>query len=86
MKFLGLRQIYKITEWRSGNVFKTKHVGYAWVNIDKQQIPNNDGNLQLNSLSTDLLKKLGTKTIKKVDDDAPDFEITTLAQLGIREN
>lgn len=81
-KFQSLRQVFKITEWRAGCVYKTKPVGYAWVTIDKEEIPNNDGNLMLVSVSTDIMKKLGNKTIRRVDNETPDFEITTLSELG----
>lgn len=83
MKFQSLREIAKITEWKAGCIYRTKKVGYCWITLDKETIPNNDGSLMLISLPAQISMKLGTKTMRKVQDDAPDFEITTLTELGI---
>ena len=34
MKYQSLRQIFKITEWKGGCVYKTVRVGYAWTDSD----------------------------------------------------
>ena len=82
MKLQGLRQIHKITEWKSGCIFKTKHVGYAWITLD--HTPVHDGHLQFNSVSTDLMTKLNHKCLRRVSDDTPDVDYTTLQLLGVK--
>ena len=81
MKYQSLRQIFKITEWKDGCVYKTKQVGYAWLTIDHN--PSHDGNLQFHSVSTDLMKKLNHRTNRTVSDETPDMVITTLQELGV---
>jgi hypothetical protein len=82
MKYQSLRQIHKITQWKDGCVFKTKPVGYAWITFDHN--PTVDTHIQFNSISTDLLVKLSYKTTRRVSDDTPDMDITTLEQLGVK--
>jgi hypothetical protein len=79
MKFQSLRQVFKITEWRAGCVFKTKPVGWAWVTLDTN--PPNDGNLQFVSPPTTIQQELGNKTFRRVSDECADFVITTIDEI-----
>jgi len=81
VKHQGLRQIFKITEYRNGCIYKTKHIGYAWVTLDKtNEELGFDSAVQLHSISTDMMKKLDYKVNRSVPDDAPDKEIVTFAR------
>ena len=71
MKFQGMRQVYKITEWKDGCVYKTKHVGYAWIDIDKH-VNALDGH-ELTSISTKHMVELNYKTTRRVSDDTASY-------------
>ena len=70
VKYQGLRQVFKIVEWRNGCVYRTKQIGYAWVTLDTQS---EDKNIQYHSISTDMMKMLNYKTNRTVSDDTPDI-------------
>jgi len=82
MKYQGLREVFKITQWKDGCVYRTKSVGFAWVTFDYN--PPNDGNLIFNAVSTRISGQLLNKTIRTVNDDVQDMDITTLAELGVK--
>lgn len=72
MKYQGLRQVFRVTEYRDGCVFRTKREGYAFVTIE---VANNSvtGDIQYHSLSTKMMMELRMmKTMRKVADDTPD--------------
>jgi len=77
VKHQGLRQVFKIVEWRNGCVYKTKQIGYAWVTlpIDSRHLDtqSEDKNIQYHSISTDMMQKLNWKTNRTVSDDTPDI-------------
>lgn len=79
MKFQSLRQVFMVTEWRDGCVYKTKPVGYAFVTLDHSY--KLTGNLIIGSPSTDVSRELGIKSMRRVDDSTPDFVVTTLDEI-----
>jgi hypothetical protein len=87
MKYQGLREIFKVTEWRESDgvkaVFKTKKIGFAWITIGTEPEKQYDGNIQFHSISTNLMKELNHKTNRTVSDDTPDIDITTAHELGL---
>lgn len=82
LKHQVLREIFKITEWRDGCVYKTRSVGWAWITEGFN--PPNDGNLQFVSPSTTVMRALNFKTIRSVSMDTPDMDITTKQVLGVK--
>ena len=90
MKYQGLREIRKVTEYRNSegvkSVFKTKHVGYAWVLIGTENYSPDENDEMFCSISTDLSTRLNHRTNRHVNDDMPDVSITTLELLlkGVR--
>ena len=79
MKHQSLRQVFKITQWKDGCVFKTKPVGYCWLTIGYNY--QHDSNLIYSSVSTSLTQKI--LAVRTVSDDTPDMDITTLKELGV---
>ena len=70
MKYQGLRQVFRVIEWKDGCIFRTQKVGYAWVDLDNF-VPTHE-EYQYHSLPTDVSMKLGImKTMRKVSDDTP---------------
>lgn len=66
----SLREIYRVTEWRDKAVYKTVHVGYAWIATDVPlgRIPG-ESDLMSGALSSHVsveLSKEGISTIKRV--------------------
>ena len=88
MKYQGLREIRKVTEYRDGSIFKTKHVGYAWVIIDTPCYQPNEFNEMFCSVSTDVMRQLNHKLNRHVNDDAPDMTIVDINKLnyGLQES
>lgn len=79
-----LMQVYKITEWKDGCVYKTKPVGYCWItNGVTPRMAGYDENIQFHNVSTSIMVKMEYKTDRRVSDDTPDMVITTLKELGI---
>lgn len=72
----SLREIFKVTEWKDGCIYRTKHVGFAWVTFEHN--PPQDGNLIFANVSTDMMRALGYRTLRSVTEDTPDMDITTL--------
>jgi hypothetical protein len=79
MKYQGLREVFKVIEWKDGCVFRTKKIGFAWVTIGTEPERNYDGNIQFHSVSTNLSKMI--KTNRTVPDETPDIDITTFSKL-----
>ena len=70
MKYQSVRELYQITEWRDGCVYKTKRIGYVWATFNHIHP---DKNMVLCSPSTSMLDKLGTSDMRKIEDSAPDI-------------
>ncbi len=73
MKTQLLREVFKVTEWREGCVYRTKSVGYAWV-TDGVNPPDKD--TQYHSVSTTVMRHMALQkrnTIRRVADDANDI-------------
>ena len=79
MKYQGLREIFKVTEFRDGCVFRTKKIGFAWITIGTEPEKSYADFVQFHSISTNLSKTV--KSNRKVSDDTPDIVITTLSEL-----
>jgi hypothetical protein len=77
MKYQGLREFYKITEYRDGCVYKTKPIGFYWITLGKNipQWPDT----QYISVSTDIMRKY--RTNRTVTDDTLDIVETKLSEL-----
>ena len=92
MKYQGLREIRKVTEYRDSDgeksIFKTKHVGYAWVRIDIPCYQPNEFDEFFASVSTSVMKQLNHKLNRHVNDDAPDMTIVDINKLnyGLQES
>jgi hypothetical protein len=71
MKYQGRRQLYAITEYRDGCVYRTKFVKEVWVDVFSDEIipaPNT----QLVSLPSKRQLELGHKgTMRLVEDSTP---------------
>jgi hypothetical protein len=64
----GLRQIYKVIQYKDGCVYRTKPVGYAWMTLP---IPYQKGDFIYASVSTSISKKIMTDRF--VSEDTPDY-------------
>ena len=80
MKAQTLTQVYKITEYRDGAVYRTKSVGYAWVTLDTTPTQVGlDDRIIFSPPSTQMSVEF--HTLRMVDDNSPDYVITSLEQL-----
>jgi hypothetical protein len=70
MKYQGRRELFKITQWKDGCVYKTKPLYEVWADLDPQaKAP--EGHI-LSSLSTKRSIVLGMSgTMRRVNDDTP---------------
>lgn len=79
MKYQGLRQFYKITEYRDGCVYRTKPMGYYWITLGKNIPQLKD--VQYCSVSTDIMKKYQTnRTVKDDVDDIVEVKLEELIE------
>lgn len=69
MKLQGMRQIFRITEFRDNCVYNTKPIGFAWVDFEIQ--PHDSGPNNTIFASVSIRVSSHTKTIRKVSDDTP---------------
>lgn len=69
MKYQGLREIYQITEYREGCIFKTKRIGRAWVTFGYPA----PKDTQFVSISAKDMLTINCQ--RKVSDDTPDVEM-----------
>jgi predicted SPOUT superfamily RNA methylase MTH1 len=78
MKYQGLRQVYKIVEYRKGMVYRTEPIGYAWITIgDKEKYQ--DGDKVYASISTRVSIKLKhNQLFRRVSDDIADYVETKI--------
>lgn len=75
MKIQNLREVFKVTEWREGCVYRTKSVGYAWV-TDGYTPSEYEPNTQIHSLPTAITRKLEYRTSRTVADETADLIMT----------
>jgi hypothetical protein len=77
-KYQGLREIRRVTEWKSGCIYRTAHVHFAWVTIDYKT---DDKNMVICPVSTSLTVKLNHKTTRTVDPSTPDVDVVDVDKL-----